>query len=243
MNARTSQLFGSDRLAQDRFHDAGSREPDEGVVALDHERALTGQVATSTRVVSEHQADAGDHPADLSQGRKGLAVAVETADSRRHERTRRVVHTDQRNAALGGHVDDAGELVAVGRVHRAGTYREVMTVDGDIPTVDLEDAGDDRGTVERGAPVVPQDVRLAVGEALDALPHRHPVLRVLDPDPLRSTASVRALAQLPAEGEGALVRALRCLAVALGRGLGQRIVEGVCGSRHAGGRDRRRSRA
>jgi hypothetical protein len=181
-------------------------QADEGVVALDHERALARQVRAAAGVVPEHQADARHQARDAAQRGEGLAVAVEAADAGGHEGARRVVHADQRDAALGGEVDQPRELRPVRRIHRARAQREVVTVDGDVAPADRQDAGHDRRAVEALAPVLPEQVRLAVREHADALEYRHAALGVLDAHAVEAAALLRPLGS-PAERSACRLRA------------------------------------
>ena len=69
-------------------------------------------------------------------------------------------------------LEEVGQFAAVGGIDGAGAHGEVMAVDRDIATVDIENAGDQRGAVEVLAPVLEQDIRLLVGEDADAVPRR-----------------------------------------------------------------------
>jgi hypothetical protein len=199
------QVVGRHVLAQRRLHHARPGQPDEGVVALDHERALARQVGAAAGVVPEHQADRRNQSADLAQRREGLAVAVQAADARRHEGAGRVVHADQRQAPLSRHVDQTRELRPVGGVHGAGAQGEVVAVDGDVAAAHLDDPGDDRGAVEVRPPVLEEQVGLALGEHLDALEHRHAALGVLHAHAARAASPLRSRQQLPAQREGLVV--------------------------------------
>ena len=114
----------------------------------------------------------------------------------------RVVHADQRDAALGRHVDQARQLVAVGGVHRAGAQSEVVTIDGHVASADVEDPADDRRAVESRSPVLPQDVRLALGQHANALEDRHALLSACCTRTRSGTAAaLRPFDQLPPELE------------------------------------------
>ena len=248
VHARAAEIVGGDVLAEHALHDAGSGQPDEGLVALDHERALAREIGAAAGVVAEHQTDRRHDAADLAQRRERLRITIETADARRHEGARGVVHADQGQAFFAGHVDQPRELRAVGRVHRAGAHSEVMTVDGDVAAFDVEDPGHDRSAVELGAPVAPEDRRLAVGQDLDPLPDRHPVLRVLHAHAGGAAAGERPGVQLSAHPESGVVDATgllggRLLGLRFGSARGQGIAKGILDVGHVFHVRRRSSRA
>ena len=160
VNARAAELVGGHIFPEHRLDHTGTGQPEKGVVGLNHEAALPWKVRPAARVVPEHAHDARNHPADFAERREGLGVSVQTADARRHERTCAVVHPDQRHPLTAGQADDVGKLGAVGRVHRAGTHREIMAIDSDLPTADLDDGRHDRRAIEIRPPVLVQDGRL-----------------------------------------------------------------------------------
>ena len=80
-----AQLFGGDVLAQHRLDHARAGQTEEGVVRLDHEASLAGQIAAAAGVEAEHAHDGGDHAADLAQRGEGLGITVKTADAGRDE--------------------------------------------------------------------------------------------------------------------------------------------------------------
>ncbi len=108
-----------------------------------------------------------------------------------------------------------------------------MAVDGDVAAVDVEDAGHDRGAVELGAPVAPEDRRLLLGQDLDPLPHRHAILGVLDADASGPAAGQRPCMELGRHLERRVVDALRrprgarrrCRRIRAGQGIAQRVLE------------------
>ena len=78
------------------------------------------------------------------------------------------------------HLNEARELGAVGRVDGSGAQGKIVTVNGYVATLHVQDPRDDRGTVKMFAPVLEVEVGLFVGEHANALPHRHASLAVLD---------------------------------------------------------------
>src|SRR6056297_1268688 len=54
-----------------------------------------------------------------------------------------------------------------------------MAVEGDIPTVDVENTGDQGSAIKILAPVLEQDVGIAVSQNLDPLPDGHPLFEML----------------------------------------------------------------
>jgi hypothetical protein len=106
-----------------------------------------------------------------------------------------------------------------------------VAVDGDVPAADVEDPRDDRGAVERRAPVLEGEVRLAGGEHADALEDRHPLLGVLRADAVGTAAALRSRQELAAQlhrlvvdrgGRGTVRRRTR-------RFGGERVVESIAG--------------
>ena len=63
-------------------------------------------------------------------------------DAGRHKSTGRIVHPYDRNTLGSRQVKELGKLAAVGRIDRTGADREIVAVDSDITTTDIEDRGD-----------------------------------------------------------------------------------------------------
>jgi hypothetical protein len=121
----------------------------------------------------------GTQPADLAQRREGIGVAVQTTHAGGNVGAGGVIEANQRDTPLGSELEQARQLLAVGGVHGAGAYREVVAVDRDIAAADADQRGDQGGAVEVGTPVLVQHLRRLIGDAVDALPDRHALLQVL----------------------------------------------------------------
>ena len=135
VDLRPTQLFGGNVLAQDRFDHAGAGQTEEGLVGLDEKAALTREIAAAAGVEAEHAHDARYHPADFPQGGKSLGIAVKSADAGGNEGAGAVVHADEGNSFLPGHLKQIGQLSAVGGIDRAGAHGEVMPVQSHVPAV------------------------------------------------------------------------------------------------------------
>ena len=179
VHLRSAKLFRGDVLAENRLDHAGPGQAEKGILRLDEKAPLARQIAAAAGIETEHAHDARHDAADLAQGGEGLGVAVEAADAGRHEGAGAVVHADQGNPLLAGHVEKAGQLVAVGGIDGAGAHGEVMAVERDIAAVDIQNGGDQGGAVEILPPVLVENVRLLVGEDADAFPDRHPFFEML----------------------------------------------------------------
>jgi hypothetical protein len=209
MDARAAEFLGRDVFAEYALDNSRAGQSDEGLLALDHERALARQVRAAARVVAKHETDRRHDPADLSERRKGLGVTVKPADACRNEGARGVVHADQWHALLARHVDEACQLGTVRRIHGPSTDGEIMSVDRDRSPIDIEDARHDRRAVEFGSPVSPEDHRLAFGEDLDSLPDRHAVLGMLDANSSGTATGEGLLDQRAAHFESGVIHAGR----------------------------------
>ena len=83
-------------------------------------------------------------------------------------------------------------------LHRYNTVEEQQAMaqrvvdqtdwNGNVAAANVENASDDRRAVETRPPILPEQQRVAIGEHLDALPHRHAVLRVLSANALDTAA-------------------------------------------------------
>jgi hypothetical protein len=179
MYLRPAQFLRGDILTQHRLDDPRPGEAEEGVGGLDEEAALAGQIAATAGVESEHAHDARHHAADLAQCGERLGIAVETADPGRNEGAGAVVHADQGDSLLAGHLEKTRQLAAVGGVDGTGADGEVVAVEGHVAAADVENTGDQGGPVQVLAPVLEQDIGLPVGKDADSLPDGHPLLEML----------------------------------------------------------------
>jgi hypothetical protein len=152
--ARAAELVRGHVLAQHRLHDPGTGQTEEGVGGLNHEAALSRQVRTAASVVTEHAHDARHHSADLAERGEHLGVAIEAANPCRHERARAIVHPNERHPLPTRQAHEVRELGAVGRVHRASTNREIMTIESDVAALDLDDPRDERSAIQIRTPVL-----------------------------------------------------------------------------------------
>jgi hypothetical protein len=137
----------------------------------------------------------GTQPADLAQRREGIGVAVQATHAGGNVGAGGVIEANQRDTPLGSELEQARELFAVGGVHGAGAYREIVAVDRDIAAADADQRRDQGGAVEVRTPVLVQDLRRLIGEAVDALPDRHALLQVLALRVAHPCRTVRSLLQ------------------------------------------------
>src|SRR5512133_73320 len=154
----SAQIFRSHILTQNRLDHSRSGQTEEGVLGLNQETALAGEVAATTGIESEHAHNGGDNPADFAQRRKGFGIAVQTTHPGRHKGTGRVVHTDQGDTLLAGHLEQQGQFAAVGGIDGASPNGEIVTVDRHVATIDIEDAGHQRGAVQVLTPVLEKNI-------------------------------------------------------------------------------------
>ena len=179
MDLGSAQFFRGNVLPQDRLDHPRTGQAEEGVLGLNDEAPLTGEVTAAAGVEAEHAHDGRDDTADFPECSERLGIAVEAAYARRDEGAGAVVHADQGNPLFAGHVHEPGQLVAVGGIDRAGPDREVVTVEGHVTPPYAEYAGDQRSPVQILAPVLEQNIGVLVGENADSLPDGHPLLEVL----------------------------------------------------------------
>ncbi len=179
VNLRTAQVFRRDIFAENRLDDSRPGQTEEGVAGLNQEAALAGQIAAAPGIETEHAHDAGDDSADLAQGGKGLGIAVKTADPGRDKRPGTVVHADQGNPFFAGHLEQTGQLAAIGGIHGTGPHGKIVPVEGHVTAADVQNARNQRSPIEVLAPVLEQDIGFLIGENLDSFPDGHALFEVL----------------------------------------------------------------
>ncbi len=142
MDPGSPQLVRCYVLTQNRLHHAGAGQAKKSIPGLDKETALAGQITAAAGIKPEHAHNAGNDTADLAQSGKGIGIAIQPPNTSGNVGAGRIIQTDQGYASGCRQFKQPRQLLAVGRVHGAGTNREVVPVNRHIPTVDLNDGRD-----------------------------------------------------------------------------------------------------